>query len=84
MKILWISVQISNCVMVGEGMRMNWLEQVVPAMEPTVGASGEQYSLQGVEGNFGPSIGFFGDYMGSNDVLREVQDSDLEDEYFNG
>lgn len=62
----------------GEG--IDWLDQVVPVMDPVGGASVELYSLQRRIGNCAPCIGMYGDYMGTHDVLKEVQGSDLENE----
>lgn len=62
----------------GEG--MDQLDQVVPAMDPVGGASGELYPLERSVGTCGPYKGMYGDYMGTDDVLKEVPGFDLEDE----
>lgn len=61
---------------------MNPLGQVVPTMYTAGGDSGKLYSSQGGAENNGPSTGICTEYMGTYDVLMEVIDSDLENEYF--
>lgn len=57
---------------------MNWLNQVVPPMDPFGGTSGELYSLREVEGSRLKTKGMRTNYMGIYDVLREVSDSYFE------
>lgn len=61
---------------------MNWLDRVVPPMDPVEWASGELYSLQEWLGSLRPSTGIRGDCIGIYDALRAVQGYDLEDEDF--
>lgn len=53
------------------GKGMGWLDQVIPALDPLGGASGQLYTLEGRVGNCGRYKGMYGDYMCADDVLKE-------------